>query len=374
MLRIAALLAILIPLSVPCVASASEDLLFMANVKSAALTSFWHDDAYVHAEVLLPNSYSSSPNRYYPTIYVVRGFYQGDFRISDGEDRRWRKEMSDAGQEFIIVFLDGQFTTGYHAFANSVNNGPWGDALVNDFIPEIERHFRMVPHGTSRFITGHSSGGWSSLWLQVNYPEAFGGVWSIAPDPVDFHDFTGPDLTRDPPQNFYRDDRGNEYGIGKVDGSDVSTLHKWVIAQDELFGNQFESLDSVFSPKGPDGKPEQLFDHRTGAINGDVARYWEEHYDIARILRERWSSIGCNLAGKLHIFVGTDDTFHLNGPVRLLQMELQQLGSDAEIVFVPHANHFDILRWNGDILGHDMIEMKDKLRADASTIATRNCM
>ncbi len=37
--------------------------------------------------------------------------------------------------------------------------------------------------------SGHSSGGWSSLWLQIEHPEVFGGVWSLAPDPVDFRDF-----------------------------------------------------------------------------------------------------------------------------------------------------------------------------------------
>ena len=38
-------------------------------------------------------------------------------------------------------------------------------------------------------MTGHSSGGWASLWLQISYSDLFGGCWSTAPDPVDFRAF-----------------------------------------------------------------------------------------------------------------------------------------------------------------------------------------
>ena len=36
-----------------------------------------------------------------------------------------------------------------------------------------------VPKG--RFVTGHSSGGWTSLWLQITYADFFGGCWATAP-------------------------------------------------------------------------------------------------------------------------------------------------------------------------------------------------
>ena len=36
-------------------------------------------------------------------------------------------------------------------------------------IPALEKQFRAVGKPGGRFVTGHSSGGWSSLWLQVTY-------------------------------------------------------------------------------------------------------------------------------------------------------------------------------------------------------------
>ena len=95
----------------------------------------------------------------------------------------------------VHVFLDASFTTGHHVFADSVNNGPWGRALTEEFIPHLEKQFRLIPKTSARFLTGHSSGGWSTMWLEVNYPDVFGGTWSTSPDPVDLHSFTGIDVT-----------------------------------------------------------------------------------------------------------------------------------------------------------------------------------
>jgi len=89
----------------------------------------------------------------------------------------------------IWVLLDESCPGGTHEFADSVNNGPWGQALVQEFIPYIEKTYRADAKRDSRLLTGHSSGGWASLWLEVNYPEIFGGSWPVSPDPVDFRSF-----------------------------------------------------------------------------------------------------------------------------------------------------------------------------------------
>ena len=48
------------------------------------------------------------------------------------------------------------------------------------------------------------------------------------------------------------------------------------------------------------------------------------------------------MKGKLHIVVGTADTFHLNEAVELLDAELKKLGSDAKIEYIPRKTHFDL--------------------------------
>lgn len=112
--------------------------------------------------------------------------------------------------EMIWVLLDESSATGTHEFADSVNNGPWGTALTAELIPNLERGYRMDGNVRGRFLQGHSSGGWATLWLQTCYPKLFGGTWSTSPDPSDFHGFTGIDLYA-PHANVYRRTDGSRY-------------------------------------------------------------------------------------------------------------------------------------------------------------------
>ena len=108
------------------------------------------------------------------------------------------------------------------------------------------------------------------------------------------------------------------------------------------------SFDWVFSPKGPDGRPMQMFDRRTGAVDPAVAAYWRDNYDIAYRLQRDWPTIGKDLDGKIHVIVGTADTFHLDGAAHKLQAVLQGLGAKADVRFLPGKTHMDLYESNGD--------------------------
>ena len=58
----------------------------------------------------------------------------------------------------IYVFLNARCALGHHEFADSVNNGPWGEALTTEFIPALEKEFGAFGAPRGRFLTGHSSG------------------------------------------------------------------------------------------------------------------------------------------------------------------------------------------------------------------------
>jgi enterochelin esterase-like enzyme len=46
----------------------------------------------------------------------------------------------------IWVGIDQSSPTGTSEFVNSVNNGPWGQALTAELIPYLERQYRMAPN------------------------------------------------------------------------------------------------------------------------------------------------------------------------------------------------------------------------------------
>ena len=207
----------------------------------------------------------------------------------------------------------------------------------------------MDARPSGRFLTGHSSGGWATLWLQTRYPKIFGGTWSTSPDPSDFHDFTGADLYR-PNANVYVDASGKPIPLVRMNGKDVANFEDFAKLEAVLgpVGGQMASFDWVFSPKGPDGRPMQMFDRRTGAVNPLVAAYWRDHYDIAYRLEHNWPALKPDLDGKIHVIVGTADTFHLDGAAHKLKAVLDRLGAKADVRFLPGKTHGNLYEANGD--------------------------
>ena len=108
--------------------------------------------------------------------------------------------------------------------------------------------------------------------------------------------------------------------------------------------SQFSSFEWVFSPRGPDGRPLQLFSRHSGAIDRTVAAYWLEHFDIRRVLTTNASQLVPRLRSKIHIVVGTEDTFFVDRAVRLLQKDIVPLGYQAHFTFLEGRNHFDLYK------------------------------
>lgn len=318
----------------------------VVEMESAKLSEFWGRSVKMQASVMLPPSYQKGDSKY-PVVYHVHGF-GGNHLYAIRQMRQFTKEM-ESGQrpEMIYVFLNGYCPLGHHVFADSANNGPWGTALVKELIPHLENKFRMDAKPQGRLLTGHSSGGWSTLWIMISHPDFFGGVWSTAPDPVDFRNFTGPNLSHYPPQNMYKNKQGKDYNLVRVRGQNVMSLEQFVIQERAFgrFGGQFASFEAVFSPKGRDGQPMPLFCRDTGIIDPVVQKAWEK-YDIALVLRRNWQKLGAKLQGKIRIIIGTEDTFHLNEAVVLLEDVLKELKSDAVIQYIEGGDHFNIYQNN----------------------------
>ncbi len=314
---------------------AETDNVKLVDIKSELLTKFHGCETHLRAGVVLPASFTTMKDKRYPVIYEIPGF-GGDHFMAIGRARQ--KATDVAGEEFLYVVLDPSCRLGHHVFADSANNGPCGKALIEELIPHIEKEFRGLGKPGARFVTGHSSGGWSSLWLQVTYPEFFGGVWSTAPDPVDFRDFQMIDLTK-PGTNMFADAEGKARPLARSGGK--PTLFYKPFSDMEVVmghGGQLGSFEAVFSPRGADGKPKQLWDRKTGAIDPEVAKAWEA-YDIRLKLERNWKTLGPKLSGKLHVYMGGADTFYLDGATKLLQESQKQLHSDAAIEIFPGKNH-----------------------------------
>lgn len=313
----------------------SSDRVRHIELRSDLLSDFHGRDVIMRAAVILPKGYDDAPARRYPTYYWVTGF-GGSSRGADRFVPMWDATGHD--DDMVWVVPDPQCYGGHHVFADSANNGPRGAALTEELIPHIESTFRVVSAPTARFLGGHSSGGWSSLWLQVTYPDSFGGTWSVAPDPVDFHDFQGIDLYADG-ASMYRDEKGRRRPLARQ-GEQVMIWYEDFARMEVPYGEggQLRSFEWVFSPRGEDGLPMPLYDRETGAVNAEVARAWKR-YDIGHVLEENWTDLGPKLEGKLNVIMGSIDTFYLDGASRRLDATLEGLGYTGAVEMIEGGDH-----------------------------------
>jgi len=308
------------------------------QLRSELLSKFHGRDVFERAIVVLPDGYDEHRDERYPVAYAIPGF--------GGSERDALRYLPfvDAGQEpMIVVALSGQCQWGHHVYADSATNGPRGQALIEEMIPHIDEQFRTVASPDGRFVMGHSSGGWSSLWLQVEYPDTFGGVWSTSPDPVDFRDYQQINLYANPPQNMYVDPKGNRRPLARRGTEPVLWYDDFSQMDDVIArGGQLRSFEAVFSPLDAEGLPRKLWNRDTGEIDPETAEAWKA-YDIHLKLEREWPEIGPSLQGKLNIITGELDTFYLEGAVEKLKPALEKLGSDAIVEIIPGKDHGNIL-------------------------------
>ncbi len=331
------------PAAIRDAAPAAHQHATLVDFVSPSLSAFWGRPTTMRGWVLTPPGYDPKASTRYPTVYYTQGFGGNNDRVTGPLVNVYAAMSKGEMPPMIWVFLDESSPTGTHEFADSVNNGPWGQALTTELIPELESHYRMDGRTKGRFLNGHSSGGWATLWLQTRYPKMFGGTWSTSPDPSDFHDFTGVDLYA-ANANIYRKPDGSAYPLVRDHDKVLGTFEQFSRLERVLgsYGGQLASFDWVFSPRGKDGRPVPMFNRDTGAIDPAVVTYWRDHYDIAYRLQQQWPQLKADLDGKIHLYVGTADTFYLDGAAHKLQTVLDGLHAKSEFHFLPNRTHFDL--------------------------------
>lgn len=356
------------------------------RIQSQLLSRFWGRPMYLSAIVLVPEGFDTHPQARYPLIISHDHFVSdidNDFRTSppdpnlkpeyserfhlEGYNRIIQQEayknyqswIAPGTPRFLIVKLQHANPFYDDSYAvNSANVGPYGDAIETELIPAIEKQFRGVGRGWARFLYGGSTGGWESLAAQLFYPDHYNGAFVACPDPVDFHAFLTADLySRD--NVFYLEGankRIEQPAMRDYFGHTLLTMRDNIAYEAALgdrgrSGEQFDIWQAVYSPVGADGYPRPIFDKQTGKIDRKTADYWREHYDLDAKLQREWDTLGPKVQGKLHIYVGSDDTYFLNDAVYLLEDFLKQTGTpghgvpyEGEVAYGPRAEHC----WNGD--------------------------
>ncbi|MCA9294117.1 MAG: hypothetical protein KDA20_09915 [Phycisphaerales bacterium] len=325
------------------------------EIRSDLLSEARGEDVTMRAGVVYPDHYD--PERKYAAMYVVPGF-GGDHTIALGEARRRQfrrfaeRKLFDANT--FVIILDPESGNGHHLFTNSKCNGPVGDALVGELVPALTRRFNLIDDPKARILRGHSSGGWSTVWLTLNYPETFGYTFSSAPDPVDFRAFQAVNLYEDDSAYVAHGDPVPSFRTQTILGDEVKmtiaqeNAMEEVLGPDNTSGQQWDSWFAAFGVPNEAGHPAALWDAKTGAIDRDIAKQFEGH-DIRLLLRSDPEKYGPIFRDRINLVVGSRDSFYLERAVKLLFEELREQGfapgveDGGSITVVPDADHGTVL-------------------------------
>jgi S-formylglutathione hydrolase FrmB len=148
-----------------------------SRIDCSALNSHILSEA-VHYCVLLPSGYDSAAAKSldrYPVLYFLHGlgeneqtlFKTGGWNVV--EDLRRQHRIGD----FLIVTPEAKATFYVNSASGKVR---YSDFFLREFMPYIEKNYRVRRERQGRAITGISMGGYGALRFAFAYPELFSAV------------------------------------------------------------------------------------------------------------------------------------------------------------------------------------------------------
>ena len=126
--------------------------------------------------VILPDSYATSPEKKYPVVYILHGY--------DGNYTTWltltepRLDSLATHYNMIFVLPDGRDSWYWDAPADSTLK--MESFFVDELVPYIDKNYRTIADKNHRAITGLSMGGHGSLYLAMRHSDIWGSCGSMS--------------------------------------------------------------------------------------------------------------------------------------------------------------------------------------------------
>ncbi|WP_019986538.1 alpha/beta hydrolase [Rudanella lutea] len=162
--------------------------------------------------IYLPADYETS-DRSYPVLYLLHG--GGDDQtgwVQFGEVKHIADKAIADGSATSMIIVMPDANTGVRGYFNDVR-GKWRyeDFFFSEFMPYIEKTYRIKPEKRFRAIAGLSMGGGGTLMYTLRHPELFSSACALSASagPVDIADAevrlkrTMPDATPEEVKRYY---------------------------------------------------------------------------------------------------------------------------------------------------------------------------
>lgn len=127
--------------------------------------------------VYLPPHYASNTTKKYPVLYLLHGMNQ-DYKhwVTYGDLKNIvDKAISEGLPEVIVICPNG-----YNSLYYNTEQMRYEDFFMEEFIPVIEKKYRILDNKSNRHIAGLSMGGFGATYLGFKHHKKFGGVYSMS--------------------------------------------------------------------------------------------------------------------------------------------------------------------------------------------------
>jgi len=277
--------------------------------------------------IYTPPGYDDSPDRSYPSVYVIQGY--------GGHVTMWRNRtafrqpfIETADQVFaagsappaIVVYVDAWTSYGGSQFVDSPATGKYHSYLCDEVVPWVDSRYRTLARPEHRAIAGKSSGGFGAMITPMLRPDLFGALATHAGDALyelcylpEFGDCV----------RALRD-YGADIGRWWTDFTSRTAFTKK--ADQTLLG--LLGVAACFSAD-QDGTIELPFDPSTGVVRADVWQRWLD-WDPVRMV-PKYAEALRSLRG-IWIDAGTADDFYLDVGAGAFRSALAEADVPEEVI------------------------------------------
>jgi S-formylglutathione hydrolase FrmB len=266
------------------------------------------DETPLEALVYLPPSYAVDPDRRYPLVVLLHGYWSSPDQWEDKDFSLTATfgQALAAGEvkEMIVVMPAGIDALGGGFYVNGAASGDWEDYIAEDVVTFAEAHYRTLATRDSRGIAGHSMGGYGALSIAASRPDVFSAAYAMSPC---CGDLVG-DFAIDSPAWKTVD------AIRTPDDFEASS---------DFFGRVLIALGAAWAPNADaplhSGRPVDR-----GVIDTENLAHWQARTLTARIAED---AEGLRRLTAIGIDVGDKEQFsHIRLSVPVLSRQLSTLG------------------------------------------------
>ena len=131
--------------------------------------------------VITPPGYDENPDRRYPVVYFLHGYWMPASAQQEGFALHEAVQASaEAGEDFIMVMPDGfsKLRGGFYSSGPTV--GDYESMVAKDLVAWMDANYRTIPDRESRGLAGHSMGGYGTARIAMKHPEVFSSIYMMS--------------------------------------------------------------------------------------------------------------------------------------------------------------------------------------------------